>query len=45
MARNHFAQFMASPQFNHNCDGTCKVDGHQPKTSILEKLLQRIGKK
>jgi hypothetical protein len=45
MARDHFAKFMASPQFNHNCDGSCKVEGHHKKESILEKLLKRIGKK
>jgi hypothetical protein len=45
MARDHFAKFMASPQFNHNCDDSCKIEGHHKKESILEKLLKRIGKK
>jgi hypothetical protein len=42
---HHFAKWMASPQFNHNCDMSCKAEGHQKKESILEKLLKRIGKK
>lgn len=45
MARDHFAKFMASPQFNHACDGNCKVAKHQKKISIFEKLLKRIGRK
>jgi hypothetical protein len=42
---HHFAKFMTSPQFNHNCDGTCKIKEHNKKESILEKLLKRVGKK
>ncbi len=45
MARDHFAKFMASPQFNHACDGNCKVPEHQKKDSIFEKLFKRIGRK
>jgi hypothetical protein len=45
MARNHFAQFMTSPQFNHACDENCKVTKHHKKNSIIKKILKKVGKK
>jgi len=42
---HHFAKFMKSPQFNHNCDGSCKIESHHKKVSIFEKLLKKVGKK
>jgi len=42
---HHFAKWMASPQFNHNCDSSCKTEAHKKKKSILKKILEKIGKK
>jgi hypothetical protein len=44
MARDHFAQFMTSPQFNHACDDEhCKVTEHHKKDSIIKKILKKVG--
>jgi hypothetical protein len=45
MARDHFAKFMASPQFNHKCDGSCRPENTKKKKLILKKIFKRIGKK
>jgi hypothetical protein len=42
---HHFAKWMASPQFNHNCDESCKIKDHHKEKSFLEKLLEKVGKK
>lgn len=42
---HHFAKFMASPQFNHNCDISCKVHSHQKSTSFLKRIIKRVGRK
>jgi hypothetical protein len=42
---HHFAKFMMSPQFNHNCDENCKIENHHDKDSILKKIIKKVGKK
>jgi len=42
---HHFAKFMASPQFNHNCDGACSIKDHHKQESLFEKIIKKVVRK